>query len=488
MSTLAQAPAIPQALPKVRTNPFASGLAMLFTDLFALSFSGFVGSRVWMAFLHHKVPAIYQDLWPALALFVIVFALENLYPGVGIGPVEMLRKMVRGSSVVYLMLTTGLFLAKGADLQSRGAFFTSWLLTIVMLPLCRALVHHFIARKSWFGIPVVILGCGAVASQLIEKLRSAPELCMKTVACLDDIDPGDIEENGSHLNGVPVAGNLNAMRQIARSLHVRHAFLAMPELAQDQLLALLERCSVVFPHVFLVPNLAGVASIPVSPMDVGGVLALQLRHNLLFSVNRYLKRMMDLAMVMAMAPFAIPVTLFSAVWIFVVSRGNPFYWHDREGEDGKPIRILKLRTMYPNADALLDDYLDRHPAARAHWDRHLKLRDDPRVLPGVGRFLRRSSLDELPQLWNILKGEMSMVGPRPFPVYHTAQFNPAFRELRTKVRPGLTGLWQISARSEGDLDVQANLDTYYIRNWSLWLDIFILSRTARAVILGQGAY
>ena len=352
-----------------------------------------------------------------------------------------------------------------------------------MLPVCRAIVHHYVANKAWFGVPVVILGSGKTASRLIEKLRLSPELCMKPIACLDDLgaDHGD-------LDGVPFAGKLTALRDIVRSLHVRHAFLAMPELAQDQLLPLLEKCALVFPHVFLVPNLAGLASIPVSPIDVGGVLALQLRHNLLFSVNRSLKRMMDLMMVLVMAPFAIPLVLVSAIWIFLVSRGNPFYWHDREGEDRKPIRILKLRTMYPNADALLADFLEGDPVARDHWNRYLKLRDDPRVLPGVGHVLRRSSLDELPQLWNILKGEMSMVGPRPFPEYHTAQFSPAFRDLRTKVRPGLTGLWQISARSEGDLVVQTDMDTYYIRNWSLWFDIFILSRTARAVILGQGAY
>ncbi len=456
---------------------------MLFTDLFALSVSGYIGSQLWMALQRHRVPPIYNDLWPALALFLVIFALENLYPGVGVGPVEMLRKLIRGSSIVYLMLTTALFLSKGADLQSRGAFFTSWLLTIVLLPLCRAIMHHYVAGKEWFGVPVVILGTGPTASLLIEKLRSVPELCMKPVACLDDST-----EASRCVDDVPIAGHIADVARIARSLHVRHAFLAIPELSQDELLRLLERCSVVFPHVFLVPNLSGVASIPVSPMDVDGVLALELRHNLLFSVNRYSKRLMDLVMVLALAPVAIPIILVAAAWICLVSRGNPFYWQEREGEGAMPIRILKLRTMYPNADALLADHLDRHPAARAHWDRYLKLRDDPRILPGVGHFLRRSSLDELPQIWNVFKGEMSMVGPRPFPIYHVEQFKPAFRDLRTKVRPGLTGLWQISARSEGDLDVQTNLDTYYIRNWSLWLDIFILSRTARAVILGQGAY
>jgi Undecaprenyl-phosphate galactose phosphotransferase WbaP len=483
MATVLQSAPIQATLIKVRTNPFASGLVMLFTDLFALSVSGYIGSQLWMALQRHRVPPIYNDLWPALALFLVIFALENLYPGVGVGPVEMLRKLIRGSSIVYLMLTTALFLSKGADLQSRGAFFTSWLLTIVLLPLCRAIMHHYVAGKEWFGVPVVILGTGPTASLLIEKLRSVPELCMKPVACLDDST-----EASRCVDDVPIAGHIADVARIARSLHVRHAFLAIPELSQDELLRLLERCSVVFPHVFLVPNLSGVASIPVSPMDVDGVLALELRHNLLFSVNRYSKRLMDLVMVLALAPVAIPIILVAAAWICLVSRGNPFYWQEREGEGAMPIRILKLRTMYPNADALLADHLDRHPAARAHWDRYLKLRDDPRILPGVGHFLRRSSLDELPQIWNVFKGEMSMVGPRPFPIYHVEQFKPAFRDLRTKVRPGLTGLWQISARSEGDLDVQTNLDTYYIRNWSLWLDIFILSRTARAVILGQGAY
>jgi Undecaprenyl-phosphate galactose phosphotransferase WbaP len=483
MATVLQSAPIQATLIKVRTNPFASGLVMLFTDLVALSVSGYIGSQLWMALQRHRVPPIYNDLWPALALFLVIFALENLYPGVGVGPVEMLRKLIRGSSIVYLMLTTALFLSKGADLQSRGAFFTSWLLTIVLLPLCRAIMHHYVAGKEWFGVPVVILGTGPTASLLIEKLRSVPELCMKPVACLDDST-----EASRCVDDVPIAGHIADVARIARSLHVRHAFLAIPELSQDELLRLLERCSVVFPHVFLVPNLSGVASIPVSPMDVDGVLALELRHNLLFSVNRYSKRLMDLVMVLALAPVAIPIILVAAAWICLVSRGNPFYWQEREGEGAMPIRILKLRTMYPNADALLADHLDRHPAARAHWDRYLKLRDDPRILPGVGHFLRRSSLDELPQIWNVFKGEMSMVGPRPFPIYHVEQFKPAFRDLRTKVRPGLTGLWQISARSEGDLDVQTNLDTYYIRNWSLWLDIFILSRTARAVILGQGAY
>jgi lipopolysaccharide/colanic/teichoic acid biosynthesis glycosyltransferase len=204
-------------------------------------------------------------------------------------------------------------------------------------------------------------------------------------------------------------------------------------------------------------------------------------------VNRRLKRAMDLLLAGTAGVLTLPLLAAAVIWIKRVSPGSAFYEQERGGEAGRTIRVHKLRTMHPDADALLDKHLDRNPEARREWARYFKLRNDPRLLPGIGPLLRSTSLDELPQLWNVIKGEMSLVGPRPFPHYHLDQFTTEFRSLRTRVLPGLTGLWQVSARSDGDLEVQQSLDTYYIRNWSLWLDLHILARTVRAVLLRQGA-
>ena len=166
---------------------------------------------------------------------------------------------------------------------------------------------------------------------------------------------------------------------------------------------------------------------------------------------------------------------------------NPFFLQHRVGRGNRSFRPLKFRTMVGNAEEVLEQALLDDPSLRAEWDRSCKLRKDPRVTR-IGRFLRRTSLDELPQLLNVLAGQMSLVGPRPLPDYHHEQLTEAARAPRARVRPGITGLWQVSGRSDSGTAGMEKWDTYYVRNWSIWLDIIILARTFSAVLRGTGAY
>ncbi|MFO1061997.1 MAG: sugar transferase [Dongiaceae bacterium] len=204
-------------------------------------------------------------------------------------------------------------------------------------------------------------------------------------------------------------------------------------------------------------------------------------------LQRAAKRGLDLVAILAGGLLALPIVVLAALAIKLADGGPVFYAQTRRGHEGRLIRVWKLRTMYQDAGQRLERHLAGDDAARAEWARSFKLRRDPRILPVVGHVLRCSSFDELPQLWNILRGEMTLVGPRPLPDYHLAAFDAGFVRLRQSVVPGLTGLWQISCRSNGDNAAFVQWDGAYVRNWSLGLDLAILMRTVLTVLICKGA-
>lgn len=464
-------------------RPALAVLLLLLADVLAAAVAGVAGFGLRGLWLGHLNPAPYLTLAPAVWLFPLTFWLRGLYPGFGLEPVEELRQLVTGTTVVYAALAASSFLFKARQGFSRAVLGLAFLLTLVAVPLARALVRHLCARAPWWGWPAVVLGAGRTGEMLVRKLTQAPGLGLRPVALLDD----DPRTHGRTVAGVPVLGPLAQASDLA-ARGVRVCLVALPGVPRLRLLQVLEQYANRFPVVMVVPDLFGLASLPVASRDIGGVLALEMRQNLLFTVNRWVKRGLDLALGVPLLLLALPLIALSALAVVLFSPGWPFYSQVREGLGGRVIRVWKIRTMVPDAERRLQELLARDPAVRAEWEKYMKLRHDPRLVPVVGRWLRRLSLDELPQLWNVLRGEMSLVGPRPFPEYHLARFSPAFRELRRRVPPGITGLWQVSSRSEGDLAVQEELDTYYIRNWSVWLDLYILGRTVAAVLRGRGAY
>jgi Undecaprenyl-phosphate galactose phosphotransferase WbaP len=458
------------------------GLLLLASDLAALVLAGAAsfGLRRWWD--GGVDPGLYLSLWPLLGIFALFYALAGLYPGVGVAPAEELRRIAQATTLVYLLLGVATFMFKEGETYSRAVFLTAWAFSVALVPLGRAWVRHLFARKEWWGYPVAILGGGETGRMVLRALQRQPGLGLKPVVVLDD----DPEKHGL-LEGVPVVGGIELAPVLVRELGVQYAIVAMPGVPRARLLEILEEHGSAFTHLVLIPDLFGFPSLWVSAKDLGGTLGLEVRQRLLLPGPRLAKRALDLGLAVVVGLLLSPLLVLIALLIKLDSPGPVFYGQVRIGQGGRRFKVWKFRSMVQDADRVLREYLERHPELREEWERYQKLRNDPRVTR-VGRFLRKTSLDELPQLWNVLRGEMSLVGPRPFPHYHLEKFSPAFRRLRQSVLPGLTGLWQVSARSEGDLEVQEALDTYYIRNWSLWLDLYILARTAWVVLTRKGAY
>jgi lipopolysaccharide/colanic/teichoic acid biosynthesis glycosyltransferase len=248
-----------------------------------------------------------------------------------------------------------------------------------------------------------------------------------------------------------------------------------------------EELPATFSRLLLVEDTTDLGVLGLRPRMLGDAVGFEVCCDRGHAGREVIKRVIDLCLAVPLALLALPVIAALAGLIGLTSPGTSFYTQERVGRHGKPIRILKLRTMYADAESRLEGYLAQNPSAKDEWQRFFKLKQDPRILPVVGNFVRRCSLDELPQFWNVIRGDMSLVGPRPFPAYHVRAFDPRFQTLRASINPGLTGLWQISVRSNGDIDVQKAQDTFYINNWSLWLDFYILVQTLPAVLRGSGA-
>jgi Undecaprenyl-phosphate galactose phosphotransferase WbaP len=471
-----------QQLPKADWTPLSMAIVRASIDLCSLSIAVFLGFRIW-SLVNPEIPPLHPAmlLMPVLSVASLLFF--GLYPGIGLNAVTQMKRASEGLTLVFLLFTAVMFMTKNRWADSRGGFVLAWVLSMVITPIGRLLMSKLLISQSNWGVPVVIIGAGSAARSVIMSLKEHQVLGYRPLACVSE--ELDYE---AYCEGVPVVGCLEELPTVAKSLGAQHAIVAIPSMPPDRLTAHMRTWGKVFPRILIVPNLEGIASLWTEPRDLGGVLAVEVQHKLLDRWNQLVKRASDIVVASFAILVSAPIVACAALLIRLKSPGKVFYVQEREGKNGEKIHILKLRTMHPEAETMLAKYLATDEDADREWRRFYKLRKDPRIVSGIGQFARITSIDELPQLWNVLKGEMSLVGPRPFPAYHNAQFSPDFRDLRLHVMPGLTGLWQVAARSNGDLKVQEAMDAYYIRNWSLWLDVYILLRTARAVILPFGSY
>jgi Undecaprenyl-phosphate galactose phosphotransferase WbaP len=427
---------------------------------------------------------VYARLWAGAGLFTIAYASANLYPGVGTSAADELRRLTIATSLVYLALAASVFLAKEGEEFSRGALLMGWLFSLFLVPLARGLLRMACSARSWWGFPTVVLGSGESAARLIASLQRNPRLGLKAVVVLDDSQTGL-----SAINGIPVAGGFQLAASLGRDQRIPYAIIALPQKsdeAQAQVMRLIERYGKLFPHLVVIPDLFGSSLLWLSALDLGGMLGLEVKQRLLLPGPRQTKRTFDVLLTVFGGLLAVPLLLLLGTMVLVTSRGPAFYAQTRVGQGGRLFKAWKFRSMIADADHVLANYLEIHPELRAEWERDHKLRQDPRIT-WFGRFLRRSSLDELPQLWNVLRGEMSLIGPRPI-VQDEVKFYTNRFHLYGKLKPGMTGLWQVSGRNDTTYAERVDFDSYYVRNWSIWLDLVILARTTLVVLFGRGAY
>lgn len=468
--------------------PLTFSLRLLFTaaplmaaDLAGLVIAGFISVQVRYWLGGQFEPALYWSLWPLLGTMLVIYTVAQLYPAVGLSPVEELRRICLSTTLFYLALAAVIFLLREGTTYSRGIFLMAWLLSMMGVWLARISIRHLVAPYPWWGFPVIVMGAGRTGELVIRTLKRQPGLGFKPIAVLDD-DP----KKQGHLDSVPVVGKLAIAPYIAREKNVNYAIVAMPGVPREKLLAILERYGHTFPHLLVIPDLFGFASLWVSATDLGGILGLEIRQRLLLPGPRLIKTILDCSLTVVIGLLALPFFVLVMLAIKLDSAGPIFYGHHRLGRNGRPFIAWKFRSMVTNADAVLDQHLTKNHMLREEWEQERKLKNDPRITR-VGRLLRRTSLDELPQLWNVLRGEMSLVGPRPIVDDEIAHYADKF-ELYKRVPPGITGLWQVSGRNDVTYSERVNLDAYYVRNWSVWLDIYILLRTIWVVLIGDGAY
>ncbi len=417
-----------------------------------------------------------------ILVWVGLRALLGLYPGYGLSQVEELRRQT------YALLATGaitmtfaMALHFGQEI-SRIMLFSGLAGLFLLSPLMRQFVKHQMLKSGLWGKPVVILSSGEYGESVVALLNREWGLGFRPAAVFSG-HPNSLKER---FVCVPDDDSLGEAKRLSRDHGIDTVILAMPHTRREKLAGIVSWASLGFRHVTVIPNLDGITNSAVIARDIGGTFGVEIRHNLLDPSVRRFKRALDLAATLAGGVFILPLIAVISLLIFLESGGPVFYRAKRMGRDGKLFSCIKFRTMALDAEAALERLLEENPQAREEYATYHKLRYDPRVTR-VGRFLRKASLDELPQLWNVIQGNMSLVGPRPYLPRESDDIGDTQSEI-LRVYPGITGPWQVDGRNHTSFAERVGMDAYYVRNWSIWLDLVILVRTVKAVLPDRGAY
>ncbi|WP_420597417.1 undecaprenyl-phosphate galactose phosphotransferase WbaP [Deinococcus sp.] len=475
------APIAPTARRSQRSTTLAQrgasqGLVLLLSDLgsgvLAFFAVGLLLTPLGLPITRLETTLIWLGVWLVWRFY------QGLYPGYGKSPQTELR-LHTISTVQVVLVQLAAALALGRWTVSVGGVLLVWLLILLLALPLRYAVRALMIRAGNYGRPITVIGAGHTAHLMIAHLQANPGYGLHPIAAYDD-NPA---LHGKSVHGVPVRGPIELALTDPLT---EQALISIPGARAEVQRTIVNNVYAAFPITWIIPDLFGVPNQALAPHSIGTVASLEIRNNLRSRRARSLKRGMDIFASSFGTLLVSPLLLLIALAIRLESPGPVVYRARRLGKDGQPFDCLKFRTMHQDADAKLRDMLATDSELCAEFAATHKLRNDPRVTR-VGQFLRKTSLDEFPQLYNVIIGEMSLVGPRPIVDAEVEKYDAIYHTYK-QVLPGMTGYWQVNGRSDTSYAERVAMDNFYITNWTPWLDLVIMVQTVRVVVMGRGAY
>lgn len=469
---------LPNRLPK-----FWRIVIILASDITCLVIASLLSLSLQVLLLD-KLVVSYIQISTFIILSICAFGLFGLYPRFSISPVEEMKKLTISSSLIFFVISVQSFWFNDIEKYSYLSFALIWIISLGLLPLGRSLTRSISSHLGFVGEPTVVIGYGQLGKEIVRHLKDNEMVGLRPVAMIDLLQSGDkrFEDNVPvfHLNDPDKLQNFSQLSGIKTGVMVLSD--SPPEFWN----AASKTEQGGFRRMIFIPKEQEIGNLGVKSFDLGSCTGLEVEWSLFHKIWGNIKRTIDIVLVISGGLIIFPFLIMLAIIVKLDSKGSVFYGHCRIGKGKRKFKAWKFRTMVPNADQLLAEYLEKDPELREEWETSYKIRNDPRVTR-VGKILRKLSLDELPQLWNVVVGDMSLVGPRPIITDEIKCYGDVF-DMYALVRPGITGLWQVSGRNDSSYEFRVHLDKFYLSNWSIWLDFYILALTVKTVFARKGAY
>ena len=430
---------------------------------------------------HFEIDEIYvYGIIPIV--FLSILLLNNTY-SVVLTYWDTMKNLFRSITIGVVVSIVLMYTGHVTNDVSRLFVVFAYILILLFILGERFLVGKMLSKAGYLVTPVLLVGAGKTAELVKRSLDRMPIATYKIIGYVDD-NP----KSSSIAKEYPCLGAFSDVEDVIKDTGVQTVLICAPGLEPKKLVSLINHLQLLVKRVAFVPELFG---LPTSNITARGMMeeqavVLRVQNNLARKSNRIIKRIFDIVATVCGGILILPVFAIIAVLIYLDSPGPIVFRHMRVGQGGKEFPCYKFRSMVPNAQEALESYLKENPTAYEEWEREFKLKDDPRVTR-IGKFLRKTSLDELPQLWNVLVGDMSLVGPRPIVHDEIEKYGDYINDFYL-VPPGITGVWQVSGRSDTTYEERVLMDSWYVHNWSVWIDIVYLLKTVLVVYKAKGAY